>query len=262
MFFRLDRPPSIVLGIMLQITDISHNHLLTLGNIKEFRALCSICDDDIVGRHWECESWVCDFQAHDHCVKLRQPTRHRFHSNHLLTLLPSNPAGFSMNCDNCKRQIEVFNLFCRICNFTICSRCVKIANQMLGELQRGQKFIGTRDESCLNFIGHKLVEVMVSSSYLMVCIICDEKLCGKFLSCVTCGDLYHHWCFESVRPPLRNHPLHSDHDLRIKLTSGSKCIACKLSIEKCGYNCSTCKLSFHIKCIKEVVSTSGTIESH
>ncbi|EFH56678.1 hypothetical protein ARALYDRAFT_343769 [Arabidopsis lyrata subsp. lyrata] len=259
--YLLRDPPSLnCFSYMLQLTDIWHNHMMTLGDVKDIlRVVCNICDGDILGRPWECKT--CIFMAHDYCIELRKPSRHRFHVNHLLTLLPSYPAGFIMNCYTCKTKIENFNLFCRVCNFIICTKCMVRAKQVLGELHRGQKFIGlTTEGTCFRRM-HDLVEVMVSRSYATACTICVERLCGKVLTCVTCKDIYHPRCIQLRRQERRGHPLHSDHSLEIKLTSGSKCIACKLSIKRYGYNCSTCKVSFHIECI-EAVSISGKIKSH
>lgn len=106
-----------------------------------------------------------------------------------------------------------------------------------------------------------LVQVMVSRSYLTPCVICDEKLCGKALSCMVCEDKYHPWCFKARDQMLFGHPLHSDHMIIISLKSrGSECIACKLKIVEYGYHCEICKVNFHVKCIKGV-QVSG-IGSH
>lgn len=256
--FSLDRPfPQFFFMYMLQFNDTDHTHVLTLGEDRGFPLSCYICCEDLLGIPWECKS--CVFMAHDYCLKLQKPSRYRFHLNHLLTLLPCNPAMFPMSCDSCETTIVGFNLFCRICNYIICIECMIKANQFHGELLRGQKYIGTAEEKCLEK-SHSLVEVMVSRTYLKACIICDERLCGKVLSCVICRDVYHPWCIELGKQE-RLSPLHPDHKLEMKLTSGSKCIACKLSIKRCGYDCSTCNVSFHVGCI-EAVSISGKMKSH
>lgn len=38
---------------------------------------------------------------------------------------------------------------------------------------------------------HKMVQVLVSVSYLTGCAICFEKMCSRALSCMTCGEIYH-----------------------------------------------------------------------
>lgn len=227
---------------------------------------CWICYRFIHGRLWKCET--CDFRAHDNCVKLRQQSRYRFHLNHPLTLLPSYPEGsINMRCNTCKEKISSFNLFCRMCDFVICTHCAVSVEMRLGELQRGQKFIRyEQGKSCLKG-GHDLVQVMVSSSYMVACTICDDRLCnGNIVSCPDCEEVYHSRCVELWRRyrALENHPLHYDHTLYMtRRKPGSKCIACKpdIDISKYVFFCSTCSLSFHFKCI-QAVGLSTTIKTH
>lgn len=227
---------------------------------------CWICYRYIHGRLWKCET--CRFEAHDNCIKLSQQSRYRFHLNHPLTLLPSYPAGFTnMRCDTCKEKIDYFNLFCRICDFIICTKCAVSVKMRLGELQRGQKFIRYEEgKFCLKG-GHDLVQVMVSSSYMVACTLCDDRLCnGNIVSCPDCEEIYHSQCIELWRRyrALENHPLHYNHILYMtSRKTGSKCTACKpdIDISKYVFFCSTCSLSFHFKCI-QAVGISTRIKTH
>lgn len=78
---------------------------------------------------------------------------------------------------------------------------------------------------------------------------------------MACEEIYHFQCFEVWTEPLYNHPFHLNHRLEIKLASGAECIACKMNIAKHGYNCSKCRISFHIECIKSV-DTSRKMKLH
>ncbi|CAH8382747.1 unnamed protein product [Eruca vesicaria subsp. sativa] len=256
----------------LVVIDIRHNHVLSSCNVTASLIECTICSRNIHGRLWECEcdDETCDFKAHDNCVKLRQQSRYRFHLNHPLTLLPSYPAGtIKMRCNICEEKIDSFNLFCRICEFTICTKCAVSVKMRLGELQRGQKFIRYLEhEECLEG-GHGLVQVMVSRSYTVACTICDDMLCDEnIVSCPDCEEIYHYRCCELWRRywALENHPLHFNHGLyrtRWKPAGSSKCTACKLDIDNSKYvfSCSICSISFHFKCALAVGLTKK-IKAH
>lgn len=248
--------------IISQVNSVGHTHVLRLVDLSELdeHAHCNICDGKIYGNACKCET--CNFKTHNFCAELGLPLRHRFHSNHPLTLLPDAPvAGVSMNCDICQKKISGFNLFCRICNFIIHVRCVLKDNHFLGTLHRGQKLITrTKEVACPKT--HSLFEAIVSSSYPIACTICEESLCGKIVSCVECREVYHLWCLKAVkRGKLRMHPLHPDHKLKFFDVSGSKCIVCKLNITKYGYSCRKCEVSFQFKCIK-AVGKSEKIKYH
>lgn len=226
------------------------------------RRYCNMCRGEILVTPWKCE--LCTFVAHDYCVKLGKPSRHGFHSNHLLTLLPSYPAGVTtMNCETCKEKIDNFNLFCRICNFIICMPSVVRSKQFLGESHRGKKFIGNAEGACWED-KHFLVQVMVSRSYPKSCPICDEKVFGKALSCMeSCGEVYHHQCIIPWREERVSHPLYPDHTLEfVKLSLGSTCNACRKHIITFGFFCYICKASFHIKCSKDWVGSEDIESSH
>ncbi|CAN8287728.1 unnamed protein product [Cochlearia groenlandica] len=258
-----DDRKTIKLDNKLTVNGVGHTHVLRSVALSELdeRADCKICNREIHDNARKCE--VCKFKTHSFCAELGLPRRHRFHSNHPLTLLPGSPvAGVTMNCDMCKKKISGFNLFCRLCGFIIHANCVLRDNQFLGTLHRGQKLIvRTKEESCLK--NHKVFQVIVSSSYTTACTICEEKLCGKAVSCVECREIYHPWCTEAMRRggKLRGHPLHSDHKLRFLDVSGSKCIVCKHNITKYGYSCRKCEISIHYKCVK-AFGISETIKYH
>ncbi|CAH8263037.1 unnamed protein product [Arabidopsis lyrata] len=254
-----------------------HIHVMRFVDVSELdeTANCNICKTRILSSPCKCET--CSFQAHNFCAELGRSLKHRVHK-HPLTLLPEAPAGagVTMNCDICTNDIQGFNLFCRLCNFVIHTNCIFKGKHLFTELQRGQKIIG----SCEGMIrciqkDHSLDQIMVSKSYSMACAICEEKVCGKdktihmsslmlstfverlinqssLVSCLECEDVYHPLCVEVERQIRFYHPLHPDHNLRVSFVSGSKCSACKLEIRKYGYHCSTCEISFHIKCIKAV----------
>ncbi|EOA35613.1 hypothetical protein CARUB_v10020827mg [Capsella rubella] len=236
----------------LTVNVIEHTHVMMSWDTGNNNTSCGICEGNILSSSWKCET--CYFFAHDSCVKLGRPSRHRLHLNHDLTLMSSYPTGVIMSCNTCKGEIRGFNLLCRICILITCMRCVV----KFGELQRGQKVIGTTKVKCSMYVGsHHLFQVMVSNSYPTACTICDERLCsGKVLSCMECGEIYHPHCIETFREKLI-HPIHSDHKLEIKMKVGSKCIACELNITKYGLFCSLCKASFHIKCREAVDDASG-----
>ncbi|CAH2060014.1 unnamed protein product, partial [Thlaspi arvense] len=88
-----------------------------------------------------------------------------------------------------------------------------------------------------------------------------EVLYGKALSCMSCEEIYHSRCLELWRGPVFDHPLHPNHLLAMRVTSGANCIACKMNIPKHGYSCYVCNMSFHIECIKAVI-ISTKIKSH
>ncbi|CAD5319154.1 unnamed protein product [Arabidopsis thaliana] len=212
-----------------------HIHIMRLIDFSELddNANCDICTTKILGSPCKCET--CSFQAHNFCAELgRRPLQHRVH-NHPLTLLPKAPA----------------------------------------ESQRGQKIIGSWERSSCIQEKHELDQIMVSKSYSMACAICEDKVCGKdktihmssldlstfvqrlirqssLVSCMVCEDVYHPLCLEVERQTTFYHLIHPDHDLGVSFVRGSKCRACKLEIKKYGYHCSTCEISFHIKCSKAV----------
>jgi len=246
---------------MLQVNSFNHIHVMRLIHMSELeeKGNCNICDTKIHDNPCKCET--CSFQSHDFCAELGRPSRHQFHLNHSLTLLPNSPRGIKSTCKSCKVNIEGFNLFCRICNFIIDINCALKDKKMHGALHMGQKIIGAWVGLCIQN-KHSLFQIIVSRSSHINCSICDEKLCGKALSCVTCEDICHPLCIQVGRRILVGHPLHSDHMLAISLESGSKCTACQLQITtKYGYHCSICKINFHMDCIKEVIS-QRKIKSH
>ncbi|EOA26596.1 hypothetical protein CARUB_v10022656mg [Capsella rubella] len=253
-----------------------HIHVMRFVELSELDegAKCNICKTKILGSPCKCET--CNFQAHKFCAELGRPLQHRVH-NHPLTLLPKVPAGagVTMNCNICTYDIEGFNLFCRLCSFIIHTNCIYRGKHQFTESQRGQKIIGSWEGSRCIQQKHQLDRIMVSNSYPMTCAICEDKVCGKdktvhmssldlttfeermiiqnsLVACMVCEDVYHPLCVEVERQIGFNHPIHPDHDLGVSLVSGSKCRICKLDIKKYGYRCSTCEISFHIKCIKAV----------
>ncbi|CAH2047757.1 unnamed protein product [Thlaspi arvense] len=241
----------------LMVNDVGHIHILKSIKVKDTK--CTICCEKIFGISWDCES--CEFKAHDYCANLGQPSRHRLHINHDLILLPSYPTWFIMNCDTCRENINGFNLFCRICNLITCIKCVARFNQLLGVLHKGQKVIGTTEEKCSTY-KHDLFQVMVSRSYPVACTICDQRLCGKVLSCMQCGEIYHPRCIEVWSLRLYSHPKHSCHTLFMRLIRGFKCTACKLDIAKYGLSCGDCNVGFHIECSEGVVSEKNNVHNH
>ncbi|KAL9300225.1 putative chromatin regulator PHD family [Arabidopsis thaliana] len=245
----------------LLVNSFNHIHVMRLVHMSELEeeGKCNICGTKIHDNPCRCET--CSFQSHDFCAKLGRPSRHQFHLNHSLTLLPNSPRWMKSTCKYCKVDVEGFNLFCRICNFIIDINCALKDKKMHGALHMGQKIIGTWVGLCIQN-KHSLFQVIVSRSNPIACSICDEKLCGKSLSCVTCGDICHPLCIQVGRRKLVGHPLHYDHMLAISLESGSKCTTCQLNITKYAYHCSTCKVNFHIDCIRAVTEPSKIIKSH
>ncbi|CAA7047185.1 unnamed protein product [Microthlaspi erraticum] len=231
----------------------NHIHVMRLFHMTELGelAFCNICKERILDSPWKCE--ICSFLAHNFCVELGEPSRHRLHSKHPLTLLSMPPARYVLSCDICKGDIDGFNLFCRVCNFITDLSCALKQKHFLGVL--GQKLVGTIDAPCMTG-QHTMAVVVVSRSYPAPCGICDEILNGKAVSCLKCEEIYHHRCFLFRRRYVFGHPLHSDHPLELLLKSGSKCIACKLNITKYGYHCYVCHISIHTKCIAAVDAKS------
>ncbi|CAE6001472.1 unnamed protein product [Arabidopsis arenosa] len=253
----------------LLVNSFNHIHVMRLVHMSELEeeGKCNMCDTKIHGNPCKCET--CSFQSHDFCAGLGQPSRHQFHLNHPLTLLPNSPRWMKRTCKSCKADIKGYNLFCRICNFIIDINCALKDKKMHGALHMGQIGLCIQDK-------HSLFQVIVSRSHPIACSICDEKLCGKAFSCVVCEDIYHPLCIQVGRRVLVGHPLHSDHMLAISLLeSGSKgtampsqkqekpqCPACQLNITtKYSYHCTICKINFHIDCIKAVIVPSK-IKSH
>lgn len=264
-FLCLDGPFLNVSRYMLQVNDFGNIHVLMANNmdsihyIKGFHNMvhnyCNICGEVIVGSLWICQiSETCTLMAHDYCAKLGKPSRHRLHLDHDLTLLPSYPTRFIMNCNTCKVAIDNFSLFCRICNIITCIECVIRFDKFLGMSYRGQKVIGATEVKG-STDGDRFFQVLVSRSYPTPCTICDERLFGKVVSCEESGKIYHRRCIELCKKTRVNHPLHS-HSLTMEERSGSNCIACKQNITKSCLFCSVCEISFHIKC-SEAVDASG-----
>ncbi|XP_010472181.1 PREDICTED: uncharacterized protein LOC104751834 isoform X2 [Camelina sativa] len=244
----------------LLVNSFNHIHVMKLIHMCELEeeGNCNMCGTKIHDNPCKCET--CSFQSHDFCAELGRPSTHQFHLNHALTLLPISPRWIQRKCESCKKDVEGFNLFCRTCNFIIHIKCVLKDKKMHGALRMGQKTIGSLVGICIQGI-HNLFQVMVSRSNPIACSICDEKLSGKSLSCVTCGDICHPLCVQVGRIKLLGHPFHSHHILAISLQGGSKCTACQLDITKYGYHCSICEVVFHIGCIKAVTLPS-MIKSH
>ncbi|CAA7044828.1 unnamed protein product [Microthlaspi erraticum] len=247
----------------LVVNDIEHIHVMRPVHMSELEgeAECGLCGQQIHESPCKCET--CSFQSHRSCAELSRPSRHPFH-NHPLTLLPYSTDLYlskgRMYCDSCTDAIHGFHLLCPICNFSIHVRCALEGKKLFGTLHMGQKVTGTWVGRCRQD-KHSMFEVIVSRSFPISCDICEEKLCGKALSCIKCGDIYHHLCTGVGTQTLFSHPLHPDHGLKISRQSGSKCLACKLSIIKYGYHCGICEVSFHVKCM-EVVNVTGKVGSH
>ncbi|ESQ51554.1 hypothetical protein EUTSA_v10017722mg [Eutrema salsugineum] len=250
-----------ILETKLMVNDVAHIHVMKLIHMSDLdeKAICEICREKI--RENPCKCTSCSFQTHHFCAELGQPWKNRLlHREHPLTLLPNPPTRELMNCNSCRLPLLGFIIFCRICNFVIDINCALRGKQSLGML--GKKVIGESGGRCVND-KHVIVQVMVSRSYMTDCAICFEKLYGKALSCMTCGEIYHSRCMEVWRKPICDHPLHSDHKLFARvIASGANCIACKMNIPKHGYSCYVCKISFHIECIKAVDISSSKFKPH
>ncbi|XP_023642841.1 uncharacterized protein LOC17894169 isoform X2 [Capsella rubella] len=144
----------------LTVNVIEHTHVMMSWDTGNNNTSCGICEGNILSSSWKCET--CYFFAHDSCVKLGRPSRHRLHLNHDLTLMSSYPTGVIMSCNTCKGEIRGFNLLCRICILITCMRCVV----KFGELQRGQKVIGTTKVKCSMYVGsHHLFQGETHSSH-------------------------------------------------------------------------------------------------
>lgn len=152
------------------------------------------CEKEILSNPWKCET--CCFVTHNFCVELGKPSRHRCHWNHLLTLLPKPLATDMMSCKSCTEDIKGFNLFCRICDFAIHVSCAMKGKRFLGML--GPKVVGTWRGRCLRG-KHRMVQVMFSRSYQIVCVICHERVFGKAVSCSECETVYHLLCIDQHR---------------------------------------------------------------
>ncbi|CAL9233404.1 unnamed protein product [Arabidopsis halleri] len=180
----------------LMVNDINHNHVMTSIDMCELedKEHCHICEKEILGNPWKCET--CNFVTHNFCVELGKPSRHRFHWNHLLTLMPKPLATDMMSCKSCREDIKGFNLFCRICNFIIHVSCAMRGKRFLGML--GPKVVGTWRGRCLGG-KHRMVQVMFPRSYQKFCIICHERVFGKAVSCMECETVYHLRCIDRHR---------------------------------------------------------------
>ncbi|CAA7044824.1 unnamed protein product [Microthlaspi erraticum] len=245
----------------LVVNDYNHAHVMRPAHMSELheRTVCNICDKEILGSLWKCET--CSFQTHMSCAELGKPSIHRFHLNHPLSLLPKNPGVGHMYCANCRQNIRGFNLYCRICDFIIDISCVLKGSDSPTVL--GHKITGTSTGLCMNLMSsvHSMVQIIISSSCHISCVICDDRVYGKALSCVECQEIYHPLCIKLGRKKLFGHPLHYDHTLEFLDSSGSTCNACKLKVAKYGYNCRDCKVNFHLKCIK-ATTVSGKLRVH
>lgn len=244
---------------LYHVNDICHVHVMKPVDMRELdeNAECNICEAVILGNPCKCQT--CSFQTHHFCAELAQQSRHRLHRNHVLTLLPNSPAAWCrVTCDVCREDIKGFNLFCRICSFIMDISCALKGRHSLGVL--GQKVIRTWRRRCMTE-DHSMIEVIISRSCPTACIVCDERVNGKGLSCMECEEIYHFQCFVGKEDFILTHPLHPDHCLEFSLKRGSKCIACKLNITKYCYSCSSCEFNFHIGCIK-AVNVSQEFWSH
>uniref|UniRef100_A0A1J3D232 Phorbol-ester/DAG-type domain-containing protein n=1 Tax=Noccaea caerulescens TaxID=107243 RepID=A0A1J3D232_NOCCA len=241
----------------LMVNGVEHIHVMIPCKMSELleEAKCEICGGEIRSSPCKCET--CSFQSHNFCAELGWPSIHQFHLNHPLTLLPRPPTKQTVECGICNKKISGFNLFCRICNFIIHISCVLKGKQFIGALHRGQTVIGTWGGSCV-VEKHPLYQVSISRSYTFACAVCDKMLNGKVVSCMACGELYHPRCIQVERNEIYDHPLHCCYILSIAVTRGSKCLVCNENIEKYSYECNTCEVNFHLKCIEEAVSGSRT----
>ncbi|KAG7571675.1 DC1 [Arabidopsis suecica] len=179
----------------LTVNDIWHIHVMKpvlMSDLDKYPC-CKICGGKILSNPWKCET--CSFETHHYCAELGRPSKHRLHQKHPLTLLPMYPSQEKMKCDICRENIYNFNLFCRICDFVIHINCALKSKHVLEALR--QKFTGTWRGWCKKGVHNRLVQVMVSRSYPTTCVICDEKLCEKAVSCMTCEEIYHPQCIES-----------------------------------------------------------------
>uniref|UniRef100_A0A1J3I298 Phorbol-ester/DAG-type domain-containing protein n=2 Tax=Noccaea caerulescens TaxID=107243 RepID=A0A1J3I298_NOCCA len=182
----------------LVVNDIKHNHVMNAVDMCELSCKedCAICKKEILCNPWKCESCV-SFVTHDFCAELGKPSRHRFHWSHLLTLVPKPLASdMTMSCNSCREDIKGFNLFCRICNFTIHVSCATKGKHFLGML--GPKVVGIWRGRCLSG-KHRMVQVRFSKSYPNVCVICQEKVFGLAVSCIECEKIYHPRCIDRHR---------------------------------------------------------------
>ncbi|CAA7044827.1 unnamed protein product [Microthlaspi erraticum] len=240
----------------LMVIGYEHIHVMSpalpMSEISGYDPKCFICRSPIYGSPCsKCET--CNLQTHSYCAELGRPFRHRVHPKHALTLFPQPyaPEGITVYCDICSCNIRGYNLLCRICNFIIHTDCIFKSKHFYGEIQSGQKLFANWKGYCTRRWHARVFQVIVSKSNLILCVVCGERAWGKVVSCFNCEDVYHPECAFDDR--VVDHPLHSNHLLSALLISGgSKCVACKEEIVKYGYNCSTCQVNFHVKCIKAV----------
>nr|AAD20422.1 unknown protein [Arabidopsis thaliana] len=179
---------------------------------------------------------------------------------HVMRFVDFRELDEKAKCNICRTKIRGSPCKCETCSFQAHSFCAELGRPLKHRVHK-------------HFLT-LLPDAPAGTDVTMNCDICRDDIKGlstfvyrlinesSLVSCVVCKDVYHPLCLEVNRQMRFCHPIHPDHYLPLSFVSGSKCLACKLEIKKYGYHCSTCNISFHIKCSKAVIFPQQTSHNH
>ncbi|CDY12656.1 BnaA02g13240D [Brassica napus] len=148
--------------------------------------------------------------------------------------------GFTnMRCDTCKEKIDYFNLFCRICDFIICTKCACI------ELWRRYRALENHP------LHYNHILYMTSRKTGSKCTACkpDIDISKYVFFCSTCSLSFHFKCIQAVgistRIKTHKHCLYN-------FLSDDSSRPCTICNKPCGasfYACDICNVCAHEECI-------------
>ncbi|XP_020424560.1 uncharacterized protein LOC18771156 [Prunus persica] len=238
-----------------QIKHFSHQHLLTLisGHHEVIKydgddnstLNCDGCTGPIspTDAFYSCmqqeeeEQRNCHFFLHTNCARLPTKTRHRFHPEHLVTLLSKAPSIDGVfKCDICNTFSQGFIYNYEQCSFYLDLQCNFLPDSLKHEAH----------DHCL----------ILNKAYLMCCVGCGCRPDFRF-SCMYLGScVFSVYCIKCVKLPLITRHKYDNHPL--KLTDASVTDDDEYYCEICEgegdpeywfYSCEDCDFNFHPDCV-------------
>ena len=199
---------------------------------------CSGCyrENDCTKDGYRC--YECKIFFHKECAESSLEINHPSHPEHPLHL--SIPEKFyeSKNCKLCGKTLVNMFYHCPLCKFVVDTVCIKNPPPDVIEHPKAHK--------------HSLVHLI--NYYHGTCDFCEEKFCDRYLyKCSQCQLKFH---FECSNLPLEiTHPFHRKHPLKFLTREehyflDGKCRICGDELGRRFYNCSICKFSVDVACVK------------
>ncbi|CAN6968002.1 unnamed protein product [Brassica oleracea var. botrytis] len=199
---------------------------------------CSGCyrENDCTKDGYRC--YECKIFFHKECAESSLEINHPSHPEHPLHLSIPEYYYESKNCKLCGQTLINMFYHCPLCKFVVDTACIKNPPPDVIEHPKAHK--------------HSLVHLI--NYYHGTCDFCEEKYCDRYLyKCSQCQLKFH---FECSNLPLEiTHPFHRKHPLKFLTREehyflDGKCRICGDELGRRFYNCSICKFSVDVACVK------------